>query len=113
MTEFAEHDLTPTQFAALAKIGDQKEVSQNRLGRLTAMDPATMKGVIDRLHRRGLIACKPDSTDRRRTLWQLTDPGTALLGRAVAAGVRTTEETLAPLSRKERERLLALLTLLG
>ena len=113
MAEFAEHDLTPTQFAALAKIDDEGEVSQNRLGRLTAMDPATMKGVIDRLHRRGLISPKPDRTDRRRTLWQLTDPGTKLLNRAIAAGMRTTEETLAPLSRKERERLLALLTLLG
>ena len=112
MTEFAAHELTPTQFAALAKIGDEKEVSQNRLGRLTAMDPATMKGVIGRLHKRGLIARQPDPTDRRRTLWQLTGAGAALLERALAAGVRTTEETLAPLSEKERQKLFALLTLL-
>ena len=109
MARFAEHGLTPTQFAALAKIGDKGEVSQNRLGRLTAMDPATMKGVIGRLHKRRLIARKPDPADRRRTLWSLTAAGGRLLEDAIAAGVRTTDETLAPLSAKDRKTLLALL----
>ena len=62
MARFAVHGLTPTQFAALAKISDENEVSQNQLGRLTAMDPATMKGVIDRLRGRSLIVSKPDPT---------------------------------------------------
>ena len=37
--------VTPTQFAALAKLDDLGSVSQNQLGRLTAMDPATISGV--------------------------------------------------------------------
>ena len=41
--------LTPLQFAALVKLRDIGEVSQNHLGRLTAMDAATMQGVIRRL----------------------------------------------------------------
>ncbi len=109
MAKFAEHRLTPTQFAALAKVADEGEVSQNRLGRLTAMDPATMKGVIGRLHRRRLIARKPDPADRRRTLWRLTSAGHRLLGRAIAAGVGTSNETLAPLGAGERKTLLDLL----
>ena len=59
MARFAALQLTPTQYAALVKIRDEGEVSQNRLGRLTAMDPATMKGVIERLERRGLARQDP------------------------------------------------------
>ncbi len=109
MARFAEHGLTPTQFAALVKIGDGGEVSQNRLGRLTAMDPATMKGVIGRLQARALIASKPDTTDRRRTLWRLTESGARTLAQALPAGIDTTEETLAPLNEEERQVFLELL----
>ena len=45
--------LTPTQWAALAKLREVGDCSQNHLGRLTAMDAATIKGVIDRLTGRG------------------------------------------------------------
>ena len=106
---FGAHQLTPTQYAALVKIHDEGEVSQNYLGRLTAMDPATMKGVIDRLDKRGLIASKPDPTDRRRTLWRLTGAAEDLLAPAIEAGRAVTEATLAPLSPKERAAFLALL----
>ncbi len=107
---FADHELTPTQFAALAKIGDEGEVSQNWLGRLTAMDPATMKGVIGRLHKRRLIASGHDAADRRRTLWSLTASGEALLRAAIEAGLDTSDETLAPLNGKERKTLARLLS---
>ncbi len=109
MARFAALQLTPTQYAALIKIRDEGEVSQNRLGRLTAMDPATMKGVIERLEKRGLIASKADPDDRRRTLWRLTREGHGLMGRALTAGVATTAETLAPLSPKEQKAFLELL----
>ena len=55
--------LTPLQFAALVKLRDLDEVSQNHLGRLTAMDAATMQGVIKRLGLRGLIVRRPDPKD--------------------------------------------------
>jgi DNA-binding MarR family transcriptional regulator len=105
----ADLQLTPTQLAALAKIRDQGEVSQNLLGRLTAMDPATMQGVIKRLGDRGLITRAADATDRRRTLLALTPAGEQLLDRAVSRGIRTSEETLAPLTARERETFLRLL----
>ena len=107
---FADHDLTPTQFAALAKIADEGEVSQNQLGRLTAMDPATMKGVIGRLHKRRLIANGHDPSDQRRPLWRLTDAGAMLLSAAIGAGLETSDQTLAPLNAKERKTLAGLLS---
>jgi len=104
-----ELQLTPTQFAALAKISDVGEVSQNHLGRLTAMDPATIQGVIQRLEARKLLARQPDPKDRRCTLLSLTLEGRVLLAEAVARARRITEATLAPLSPAERQTLLALL----
>ena len=44
-------ELTTTQLAALAKLHEQGAMSQNQLGRATAMDAATIKGVVGRLER--------------------------------------------------------------
>ncbi len=102
-------DLTPTQYAALVKIADMGEVSQNHLGRLTAMDPATMQGVIRRLRDRGYISRHDDPGDRRRTMLRLTDEGRRVVAAAIPRGRRITEETLAPLTRAERRTFLRLL----
>jgi DNA-binding MarR family transcriptional regulator len=106
---FAELQLTPTQFAALAKIRDLGQVSQNQLGRLTAMDPATIQGVIQRLEARKLIARQPDPDDRRCTILTLSASGQALIAEAIRRGSAVTEATLAPLTPAERQAFLALL----
>ena len=81
-------NLTPTQWAALAKLTETGPCSQNQLGRLTAMDVATIKGVIDRLTARGLTETSPDPEDGRRLLVSLTRAGqqTGGEGRAERAG---------------------------
>src|SRR5438093_3687887 len=61
-------NLTPTQWAALAKLAETGPCSQNLLGRLTSMDVATIKGVIDRLCARGLTETSPDPEAGRRLL---------------------------------------------
>jgi DNA-binding MarR family transcriptional regulator len=104
-----KHQLTPTQFAALAKIHDEGIVSQNKLGRLTAMDPATMQGVIARLLDRGFIARAPDPKDRRRTLLRLTPEGLEAFSDSAANGKLISRETLAPLDARERAAFLRLL----
>ena len=101
--------LTPLQFAAVMKLNDVGETSQNQLGRLTAMDAATMQGVIKRLSARNLIARRPDPDDRRRLLLTLTDEGVALVDTATGRGHRISDETLDPLSPVERQTFLALL----
>ncbi|MEE3093623.1 MAG: MarR family transcriptional regulator, partial [Pseudomonadota bacterium] len=70
-----DQQLTPMQFAVLVKIGNEEEVSQNRLGRLAAMDPATVQGVVRRLKERALIDARPDPDDGRRSLWRLSEAG--------------------------------------
>src|SRR5690242_3071813 len=53
-------DLTQTQFAALAKLLEVGPCSQNHLGRLIYLDASTIKGVVDRLQLRGLVATCDD-----------------------------------------------------
>jgi DNA-binding MarR family transcriptional regulator len=101
--------LTPTQWAALAKLAEVGPTSQNRLGRLTAMDAATIKGVIDRLTARGLTRAAADAGDARRRLIELTPEGSEIYARAESAAREITERTLAPLGEDERQAALELL----
>ncbi len=73
------------------------------------MDAATIKGVIDRLGKRGFTETKPDPADGRRLLVALTREGEALCERAAPIAKRITEETLAPLNERERTQFIALL----
>ncbi len=105
--------VTATQFAAMVKLRDETELSQNHLGRLTAMDPATIQGVIRRLMDRDLIASRSDPNDKRRTLLRLTGDGAALVDRLVANGEHISSTTLSPLNERERETFLTLLARLS
>ena len=102
-------DLTPMQLAAMAKLAEQGECSQNRLGRLIAIDAATIKGVVDRLAARDMVSTRPDVSDRRRTIVTLTDAGRELSETAFIAAKKITEATLEPLAKDEQRQLLALL----
>lgn len=102
-------DVTPTQFAALAKLDDVGEISPSALGRLTAMDPATILGVITRLKKRGFVAQRLDPGDRRRILLRLTHEGARATAAMKAAAADVSKLTLAPLSGREAESFLALL----
>ncbi len=106
-------DLTPQQFAALAMIGQLGTVSQNELGRRTAMDPATIQGVVKRLGGRKLVKSGPDTADRRRHVWQLTAAGKRILNRIVPAAADISAATLEPLTASERRNLLKLLIKIG
>lgn len=101
--------LTGPQFAALLRLAEAGRVSQNRLGRLAAMDSATVQGVVRRLAARGLVRVAADPLDRRARILAVTPEGHALLAAAKEAGKRANEAILAPLSAGERAHLLSLL----
>jgi DNA-binding MarR family transcriptional regulator len=101
--------LTTTQFATLVRLQEVGPCSQNKLGRLTAMDAATVKGVTDRLIQRGFVAATLDPEDGRRRMLALTPSGLEAVARAIPAGLEISAETLEPLSAEEREQFLELL----
>lgn len=102
-------DLTPPQFAALARLYTDGDTSQNQLGALIAMDAATVKGVIDRLKARGLVDLARHEIDRRRLQVSLTAKGRETVERLTPLAQAITAETLAPLSDKEAATLMRLL----
>ena len=107
--ELIGSDITPTQWAVMAKPHEVGPTSQNLLGRLTSMDAATIKGVVDRLAKRHLVESLADATDSRRLIIGLTDEGVQLVNKLLPTAHRITEVTLSPLSASERVELLKLL----
>jgi MarR family transcriptional regulator, lower aerobic nicotinate degradation pathway regulator len=109
MAVLANHNLTPAQYFALIRLREKVEVSQNLLGRMAAMDPATIQGVVKRLGQRGLIERVPDKNDRRRMRLHLTDEGIALVDGLRAGIDEMSDKILAPLDPDEQLSLRALL----
>ncbi|WP_029030631.1 MarR family winged helix-turn-helix transcriptional regulator [Salinarimonas rosea] len=112
-TVMSRFSVTPTQFAALVTLLERGATPQNQLGRLTAMDPATIFGVVGRLMKRGFVRQSPVSADARLVAVSLTPEGerAARAMRAVAQEVST--RTLEPLSEEEARTFLAFLQRLG
>lgn len=102
-------EITPTQWAALAKLHEVGPTSQNRLGRMTAMDVATIKGVVDRLMKRGFVHSMADEADARRRFLALSDEGRAFVAANLSVAREITRETLAPLTEHEQAAFVILL----
>jgi MarR family transcriptional regulator, lower aerobic nicotinate degradation pathway regulator len=109
----AHAELTPTQFTALLKTVQVGRTTQNHLGRLAAMDPATIQGVVRRLTARGLLRRGQDRMDRRTAVLEPTEAGVALIASVVACARQAHESALAPLSPEERVQVLKLLRKMG
>ncbi|WP_435257011.1 MarR family winged helix-turn-helix transcriptional regulator [Thioclava sp. FR2] len=102
--------VTTTQFAVLARLSELGPQSQNQLGRETSMDAATIKGVVDRLSRQGLVVITPDPEDKRRLTVGLSEAGKTLFSETRAAASAVSVKTLEPLTQDERVSLLRLLS---
>ena len=109
MSVLATHNLTPAQYFAMTRLREKGQVSQNLLGRMSAMDPATIQGVVKRLGERGLVARVPDPNDRRRMILNLTDEGRLLIDGLRGGIDDMTDKILSPLSTDEQEQLRTLL----
>ncbi len=110
---FAERvsdNITPRQLSALVKLLENGICWQTQLGRMTAMDVATMKGVVDRLAARRLVETTEDPDDGRRVLVKLTRTGKAVAERVRQDSIAIHGATLKPLSSMERNNLIMLLS---
>jgi DNA-binding MarR family transcriptional regulator len=100
---------TSMQFAALVTLWQKGPLSQNLLGRLLAMDPPTVKGVVARLMARGWVTRHRDAADARLLRVTLTPAAAAALPDWVERAKAITAATLAPLGPGDAARLNALL----
>ncbi|AWB21362.1 MarR family transcriptional regulator [Methylobacterium currus] len=112
-TVMRDFSVTPVQFAVMTKLHDLGPTSQNQVGRLVGVDPATMFGVARRLTARGLVRPTADESDARLVLLALTAEGTRVTEAMKSRGAEVTARTLDPLSPEEAATLVRLIARLG
>lgn len=105
----SDPQLTAVQFITLCAVRDRGPSSLTELVQVTAVDQATIRGIIERLKARQLITVLPDRVDRRKVIVGLTDTGNALLTVAVPQAANITELTFGTLNPAERIALMFLL----
>lgn len=101
--------LTAAQFVVLCAIRDSGACSLSHIVKKTAIDQATIRGVIDRLKVRKLVSVRHDEMDRRKVLVSLTEAGEQLVESMVPFAFDITEKTFEGFNPAERMALLYLL----
>lgn len=108
-----DKQLTPMQFTALCCVLDEGPRSLTELVRSTAIDQATIRGVVHRLKDRSLIELISDRDDQRKVIIQITAAGHDLVKRMIPKAREITEKTLEHLNPAERIALAYLLNKLN
>ncbi|MDF0541764.1 MarR family transcriptional regulator [Sphingobium sp. H39-3-25] len=101
----SDPDLTAVQAAALLALKDHSPCSLAELGRTAAMDPATTRGVVERMRKRKLVRTEPSLEDKRELRIVLEKEGRKIAETVGETGKTITEATLAPLNDAERVAL--------
>ena len=70
--------VTGPQRFALRVVGREPDLSAGRLAEILKVHPSTLTGILQRLERRGFLARRVDSSDRRRVRLELTTSGRAI-----------------------------------
>lgn len=101
--------ITSVQLYAMCAIAEEGPCSLTKLGRATAVDPATTRGVVERLRERGYVSLAADPNDKRRVQVSLTEEGIECVRRMVMPAQEVTRETLKGLNIAEQVALSYLL----
>ena len=104
-----DSQLTAVQFITLCAVRDMGPSSLTELVQVTAVDQATIRGIVERLKARDLIRVKADPVDRLKVVVGLTDAGAVLLTETVPQAAKITELTFGTLNPAERIALIFLL----
>lgn len=101
--------LARAEFVILYSLGLFEGVTASEIAASTAFPKNTLSRAVNRVVKRGLIARRAGTTDRRQHNLTLTAKGRAILDEAMPRFVAMEAEMLAPLSLVERETLSTLL----
>ena len=74
----AQHELSLTEFAVLARLGREGPATTAELARAEGMRPQSMSVAVSTLEERGLVERKPHPSDGRQMNIVLTDKGAAV-----------------------------------
>jgi DNA-binding MarR family transcriptional regulator len=92
-------------YSVLRMLELEGDLSPTRLADLVVRSSGGMTQILDRLERGGLVARRPDPSDRRKVMVGLTPQGLRLVRRANRAWVAQKQELLAGVGRAEFTRL--------
>ena len=101
----SEAQLTSVQFSTLCALRDAGPQSQGELGKATGVDQATIRGIIDRLKARRLVALSRDAGDGRKVIVSITPAALEILKGMIPRAHEITELTFGPLNPGERAAL--------
>jgi DNA-binding MarR family transcriptional regulator len=104
-----DSQLTAVQFVTLCAVRDRGPSSLTELVKATAVDQATIRGIVERLKARDLITLEPDPEDRRKVIVGLSDSGRQRVQATVPHAAHITELTMSNLNPAERVAVLFLL----
>lgn len=104
-----DSQLTAAQFVTMCAIQEHGTCSLSDIVKTTAIDQATIRGIIERLKLRELIVLSHDAADRRKVLVTLSDAGVSLVGSTVPHAADITEATFGSLNPAERVAITYLL----
>jgi DNA-binding MarR family transcriptional regulator len=101
--------LTGRELAVLTVLASGAPPSQQQAAQQLAVDRTTMVALVDVLEDKGLVRRHAHAEDRRRNVVELTEKGHDRLDQAGQAAQEAERRFLAPLSRKDAQRLKAAL----
>ena len=104
-----DSQLTAVQFVTLCAVRDCGPSSLTELVKATAVDQATIRGIVERLKARDLITLEPDPQDRRKVIVGLSESGRQRVQETVPNAAQISELTMSNLNPAERVAVLFLL----
>jgi DNA-binding MarR family transcriptional regulator len=104
-----DSDLTAAQFVTLCAVKEKQACSLNDIVKATAIDQATIRGVVERLKARSLIVVSPDPLDGRKLLVRTTEEGLTLIDQSIPFARQVSEQTFGGLNPAERVAIVYLL----
>ncbi|WP_372740814.1 MarR family winged helix-turn-helix transcriptional regulator [Neptunomonas sp.] len=108
-----DKQLTPMQFSTLCTVLDRGPSSLTDIVKETAIDQATIRGVVSRLKERNLIKLVSDPADQRKVIVCVSEEGEKLVMGMLPQAREITEKTLVNLNLSERIALQYLLNKLN
>jgi DNA-binding MarR family transcriptional regulator len=105
----APWDINPSQFRALRVLNRHGAMRLSDLSGHLHIAPRSATEVVDALESRSLVERRPDPSDRRATLVELTTEGTDVLGAIRTARGTEAERVFDRLTRADRDHLARLL----
>ena len=100
--ETGKADLTPRQYAILASVAQNPDISQTGLVEQTGVDRSTLADIVRRLVKKGLLQRKRTRRDARMYAVRLTQRGQSALSAIKPAAARVDQRLLSVLATGQR-----------